>query len=72
MIYPNPSKHQFFLELPNELQLNEAVLTTIMGQRIFNFNKTGWIRLPKTINKGFYILKIETNKGSLIKKIIVE
>lgn len=66
-VYPNPTKNQ--LRITNyELEIKNIMLFDIFGRQIFETNETAFdiSHFPA----GFYVMKIETEKGVIIKKII--
>ncbi len=67
-IYPNPSSNgQFFIELGENEKLGQVQIYDLKGRPIQNLNTQNF-----TIkNQGFYIIKIITNKGQKIEKVLV-
>jgi uncharacterized repeat protein (TIGR01451 family) len=70
-IYPNPVSDQLNIELPNNLNLNAIELFDIQGKLIKNFKNKSELNLSQ-VQKGIYILKLETDQGSFHHKIIKE
>ena len=71
-IHPIPAKDSVNLELPTDLGINSLELYDINGKLIKSF-KTTETRLNLTaIASGNYVLKIDTNQGSVTKKVIIE
>ncbi len=69
-IYPNPVKNKLKIELPKTLALTGTIkLINMQGQTIFNVTST-FFNVSK-LTKGIYFLKIPTNQGIIVKKIIV-
>jgi hypothetical protein len=68
-VYPNPTNHNLFVEIPNALQISKINLYNVLGQN------TGLEIVKGVINtsqlaKGIYLLQIESSHGKLTKKII--
>ena len=70
-VYPNPVKNELKIDLPKILALIEPIeLINMQGQTVFSvtssfFNVTN-------LTKGIYFLKIPTNQGIVVKKVIVD
>ncbi|MDX1902722.1 MAG: T9SS type A sorting domain-containing protein [Thermonemataceae bacterium] len=74
-LYPNPAQTSFQVDL-SKLQVNEAsmVLFNTLGQKIMDktlSNGVSEINVSK-MPKGMYLLKINTNKGVALKRVIVD
>lgn len=68
-VFPNPAQDVLNLELPSNIELNSATLYDLTGR------DTGVNINNKTMNisdlsSGVYLLKVETNGGTLSRKII--
>lgn len=75
MVYPNPTSELITISVQNDNQINSTSLFSLDGKFIVTYNNPQ-ISNQFTINvqnlsSGFYYLKIETNSGSISKKIIV-
>jgi uncharacterized repeat protein (TIGR01451 family) len=68
-IYPNPVNDQLNIELPDRLNLNSIELFDIQGKLIKSFDHQTRLYF-NDIQKGVYILKIETDQGSFHHKVI--
>ena len=73
-IFPNPVKNNLKIDLPDNIRINHLSLFSINEQILFQktqlFNFTS-IDLSE-IKSGIYILKIETENNTIVKKIIKE
>ena len=73
-IYPNPSQNT--INIQSEIEINEIELFSILGKKILlsKINrKENYIKLDLSVLLGgFYIIKIETDRGVTSKRIIVE
>ena len=67
-IYPNPVKNILTIKLSNQVEFNNVTITNIGGKTILKSNSKS-INISQ-FSKGIYFLKIATNKGEIIKKII--
>ncbi|WP_040280937.1 T9SS type A sorting domain-containing protein [Psychroserpens damuponensis] len=68
-VYPNPSIEM--LNVSTNLNVIKMELYDILGKQVLTVNDTKTMTVNH-INAGNYILKIETNKGFMTKKVIVE
>ncbi len=69
-IYPNPTKEKVYIKYEKEMQ--EIRLTNVNGdllKKIKGFNSEKEISL-KSLPSGVYFIKIETNDGLIVRKII--
>jgi uncharacterized repeat protein (TIGR03803 family) len=72
IIYPNPNKGQFTIE--ETAANNELVITNILGELIYK-TKTNSDKTEVSLNNvpgGIYFLQINTEKGSISKKILIQ
>ena len=69
-VFPNPSNSTFTISLGNSLALKEVSLIDSYGRQILKSTK---LKLNiSSISQGVYYLKVTTNEGIGIKKVIVE
>lgn len=68
-IYPNPVSDKLNIELPDNLNLNSIDLFDIKGKRLKSFKNQTDLDLSD-MQKGIYILKLETDQGSFHHKVI--
>lgn len=70
-IYPNPVKNELKIELPKALVLiGKIELINMQGQTVFRVTSTFFN--VTNLTKGIYFLKIPTNQGIIVKKVIVD
>lgn len=70
-VYPNPVKDILFLDIPNNLILKNIIAYNILGKEIKTFT-IGLESLDvRDLNNGIYLLKLNTDKGIITKKIII-
>ena len=71
-VYPNPAKSVLHIDNPGNLQVNQIIISNVLGKEIYKIeNFTHKISL-KGLLEGVYILTIKTTKGNIVKKIIKE
>ena len=68
-VYPNPAKSKIYIQ--TELNVINLTLYDAEGKLIIAQKSTNTINVEQ-LNKGLYLLKIETDKGSSSKKIIID
>jgi PKD repeat protein len=69
-VYPNPNNGTFTIDFPEGIKINNAQLISIDGKVIFDFPS-----LKKEVNTpgpGVYFLRINSNFGTSINKIITQ
>lgn len=67
-IYPNPTSGEFAvsnLQLPVQLSIYN-----VMGENIYNISNSSKVVLPLEFGQGFYFLKVETEKGTFVIKLL--
>ena len=71
-ISPNPFKD--FIKINTELNINGVQLVGIKGEILFTTGKVnaGKINLPANLSRGIYFLRINTDKGIFVEKIVKE
>jgi hypothetical protein len=69
-VFPNPVTNSFTILLKENIQLKKVSIYNSLGQ----FIKSSKILTTNTSNltKGIYVLKIETDKGTASKKLVIE
>ncbi|MDN3664619.1 T9SS type A sorting domain-containing protein [Algibacter miyuki] len=68
-LYPTPVTNKLNVKT-NAVEIQEATLFNIVGKSIKHMNLINETLDFTTINSGIYLLKLKTNKGVLVKKII--
>jgi uncharacterized protein YjdB len=69
-VYPNPSGNFVTITTNNNLIIQQLQLFDITGKIIAQFNNQTEIDLTNIAN-GIYLLNIQTEKGNLVKQIVV-
>ncbi|PWH82175.1 T9SS C-terminal target domain-containing protein [Algibacter marinivivus] len=71
-IYPNPANDYIQIE-SKDVQISSFEMYSLVGQKVIFSNNLVNSRLDiSSLNSGIYLLKVNTDNGSLTKKIIVE
>ncbi len=70
-VFPNPVKDVLTITSSNEVLINSIVVYSITGKIISKNNVFDNNFNLNNLLKGFYFIKIKTNKGTLTKKIVV-
>jgi hypothetical protein len=68
-VYPNPTKDNLFIKIPNSIQISKASLYNVLGQDTGLNIVNGAINTSQLTN-GIYLLRIESSHGTLTKKIV--
>lgn len=71
LVYPNPSKGNFNIEIDENLIGAKASVFSLLGQKIKDFELKSTIT-NQFLNKGIYLLEIEKAGNKTSKKLIVE
>jgi hypothetical protein len=67
-LFPNPVNNELTIKA-NAIEIQQAILYDILGKSIKQINVENEKIDLSLLNKGIYILKLETDKGVLVKKI---
>lgn len=70
-IFPNPSSEFINIDIPSHISINKVNLYDALGKNIDITFKDNTINVSNIVS-GMYILNIETDKGSLSKRVIIE
>ena len=74
-VYPNPFNNQLHVNLKNTNHHVSVELFDVLGKTIYvnRFTNVSALEIPvQGLAKGLYLLKIKTNDGTMIKKVIKE
>lgn len=69
-VYPNPVKNELFIDLNENMNLQEVNIYTTLGQLI-QTEKTNQIN-TSSLAKGFYLVQVVTDKGTATHKVLVD
>ncbi|WP_303318664.1 Calx-beta domain-containing protein [Flavivirga abyssicola] len=68
-LYPNPVTNKLYIKT-NHVNVKEVALFDILGKAIKNIKLENEIIDFSTINVGIYLLKIQTDRGTVVNRII--
>jgi hypothetical protein len=69
-VFPNPVKKSFIIQLKENIKLKKVSIYNSFGQFIKSSKELSIN--TSNLTKGMYVLKIETNKGTASKKLVIE
>jgi len=71
-IFPNPVQQSFQLSLPEGLEVKTIRLLDLVGntQRAWPGGQAAWD--VADVSAGFYLLRIDSNEGTYLQKLIKE
>lgn len=70
--------NEIYIKTPNTVKINQVYLINILGQienswNILNTNSSYEFKIPvNNVSNGVYIIRVETNKNSINKKVLVQ
>lgn len=69
-LFPNPAIHEFYIQLPDLVQLNSVDVYTVTGRRVASsLSATVDVR---SLPSGVYFAAVDTERGSVIRRLIKE
>ena len=74
ILYPNPAADFIIIDFSNELTINQYEIKSISGHRINSVSQplnSGFRIDVQDLIPGLYIIELQTNKGRLLKKLII-
>ncbi|OAD45843.1 Ig-like domain-containing protein [Polaribacter atrinae] len=76
-IYADNENHQIVISKNNEVEINKVEMFDILGKKVSIWNikeqkDTHQLEIKKQIPTGVYIVKMNTNKGTINKKVVIE
>ena len=71
-LYPNPAKDVLFLDVNDGLELSSITMFDVIGNMILEINNPENTIHLNSLDTGFYIVDIRTNRGQVIEKLIIE
>jgi hypothetical protein len=69
-VYPNPSSNKVFVNAGSNINIKRLSLCNTIGQTLITTNENS-IDVSK-FTQGLYLIKIETDRGNVVKKILVK
>ena len=71
ILSPNPASDR--IDLSGNVRVRSVALLNAFGQQVFQTNAAGTtILLPSTLTNGFYTAVIETDRGMIIRKLLIK
>jgi Secretion system C-terminal sorting domain len=72
-VYPNPTTGIFYVKSNNQLEVKEWSVSDVVGRKILRGPsfKENEINLS-AFNEGIYFLQVVTDKGDIIKRIVLQ
>ena len=70
-LYPNPTSDNLYIKIKEDTQLLSITLIDILGSKVLEINNPANQLDLSLINEGVFILRIESNKGIFIEKLII-
>ncbi len=71
-IYPNPTEHGVYIKTKSGVIVKAIQLYNIQGKELMSINENVEFLDTRNISKGMYLIKIKTNSGEAIKKLIIK
>ena len=73
-LYPNPTSSEFTVSIPQEAQLINLEIYNSLGQKVYKYNGASGhqLNLQPNLTQGLYLVHIETDKGTIIKNLIIK
>lgn len=74
IIYYYPSVSEIKIRKTVDAEILDVTLYNVIGQRVgsFNYSSSGTIPISSSINTGVYIVQLNTTKGIISKRVIIE
>jgi len=69
-IYPNPTNNQFRIKTSDNIQIERVSMFSITGEQLFETSNVSESYDLNGYGSGVYFIKVETDKGSIHKRII--
>ena len=72
-LFPNPSNEKFNIE--STIGMSHITVTNLTGATILDINLNNQSRLTVStldLSNGVYFVRVFTNKGNLVKKMIIQ
>ena len=69
-VYPNPTRKQVYLTTTQNLEIEKVTVYNLQGKSLLNFDKDLETLSVEDLSTGIYLMKIETNRGVINKRLI--
>jgi hypothetical protein len=70
-IYPNPAKDMIYIDKPDEINIENIQIFDVLGRKVLMTDEKEEVYIG-LLNSGIHFMMIETNLGTVQKKIIKE
>lgn len=71
IIYPNPASSHFTIRKPNDISLESIEIYDVLGRKVMTPDIQETISV-EALAKGLHFVKFKTDRGSLVKKLLIE
>ena len=71
-IFPNPSSDYINIRIDENLTIKTITLFDLKGKVLKSFNKNNKSFIINDLKSGFYLLKINTEEGTIAKKLLIK
>jgi len=71
-IFPNPVSGHFQMDVPDKTQIQSVVVFDNYGRAVCTLNPQDRFHPMNNLAPGIYFVRIETEKGSVVKKLVKE
>lgn len=69
-VYPNPTREQVYLTTTQNIEIEKVTVYNLQGKSLLNFDKDLETLNVEDLSTGIYLMKIETNRGVINKRLI--
>jgi len=69
-IYPNPTLGMISIDKPYDVKINKIQIYNTIGKEMKYINKVNSVINVSRLSSGIYFLRVNTNKGVLVKKLV--
>ncbi|HET8837571.1 MAG TPA: T9SS type A sorting domain-containing protein [Flavobacteriaceae bacterium] len=69
ILYPNPAENELHIQMTSGILLKRMTIYNLQGQEILVQKRKEAINI-ENLTSGMYLLKIETDKGTLVRQLI--
>ncbi|PNQ74684.1 peptidase M1 [Hanstruepera neustonica] len=71
IIYPNPTESYITIQKPEKVTISNVEVYNTLGQKVLSLDSPSIIMVD-TLSDGLYFLKLYTNKGVIVKRVVKE
>ena len=69
-VYPNPTREQVYLITTQNLEIEKVTVYNLQGKSLLSFDKDLETLNVEDLSTGIYLMKIETNRGLINKRLV--